>query len=601
MLRTPCLFGFPFALLFLIVTTPLHAQYHEPDNGKEELPKVKIRLGIPIPMRDKVKLSATVYEAVDRKEPQPAIVVLTPYERDNFHKRGMYFAGKGFVFVMADTRGRGNSGGKFEPFINEGKDGHDVVEWVAKQKWCNGKVGMYGGSYSGIVQWATLKERPPHLKTIVPVSSPHVGVDFPTIGGIFPAYFLRWLTSVSGNTLNQELFNDNDYWRSRFLEHYQSFKPYRELARTVGVPNPHFQTWLDHRVVDDYWKSLILTDGDYKKIDVPILTISGQYDVAQAGSMEYFLRHMKHGSDEHKRQHYLILGPWDHAGTRTPKSLLGGVDFGKRSELDMNKLHEDWFNWTLRDGPKPKILVRRIVYYVSGLNRWKDINELKRIPTKMTKLYLHSDGKSGDVFHSGQLSPEVPDTCCKPARYTYNPIDTRPAELEKKSSEEFLTKQGHVINMFGHGLVYHTKPFTEKREIAGKMKFVAWIKLNVPDTDFHVSVFEIQPNGSSVYLAESQLRTRYRTSSVKETLVEPGKILRYEFSGFNFVHRVLQQGSRLRFVFRTPNSIYLEKNFNTGGPVEEQQRKDMRTAEVTLYHDAEHPTHLQIPEGLYPR
>ena len=123
-----------------------------------------LRWGVKIPMRDKVELNATLYlpKTPDGSPPKtPVIFTLTPYISDTYHARGAYFASHGYVFALVDVRGRGNSGGEFEPFANEPRDGHDVVEWLAKQPFCDGKVAMWGGSYAGFDQWATAKEFPP--------------------------------------------------------------------------------------------------------------------------------------------------------------------------------------------------------------------------------------------------------------------------------------------------------------------------------------------------------------------------------------------------------------------------------------------------------
>ena len=119
------------------------------------------------------------------RNPLPVICTMTPYNADTYHDRAMYFARNGYVFALVDVRGRGNSGGRFEPFAQDPHDGHDVVEWLAKQPWCVGKVALWGGSYAGFNQWATLKEFPPHLTTIVPAAAAHPGVDFPAPGKFF--------------------------------------------------------------------------------------------------------------------------------------------------------------------------------------------------------------------------------------------------------------------------------------------------------------------------------------------------------------------------------------------------------------------------------
>src|SRR5262245_60719354 len=96
-----------------------------------------------IPMRDNVRLNGTVYKATGQKEPLPVIFTLTPYIADGSHPRAFYFAQHGYVFVTVDVRGRGNSEGTFDPFAQEARDGYDVVEYLAKQPWCNGKVAMW--------------------------------------------------------------------------------------------------------------------------------------------------------------------------------------------------------------------------------------------------------------------------------------------------------------------------------------------------------------------------------------------------------------------------------------------------------------------------
>jgi putative CocE/NonD family hydrolase len=140
---------------------------------------VDLEWGVKIPLRDGVHLNATIYRPHEQKEGLPVIFTLTPYIGDSYQDRATYFSQNGYVYALVDVRGRGNSEGSFEPFANEGRDGYDVVEWLAKQPWCNGKGAMWGGSYAGFDQWSTLKEFPPHLATIVPAAAAHAGVDFP--------------------------------------------------------------------------------------------------------------------------------------------------------------------------------------------------------------------------------------------------------------------------------------------------------------------------------------------------------------------------------------------------------------------------------------
>lgn len=586
MKQWPCRASVLFSLLILLAAP-----------GWPEEPPVDLEWGVKIPLRDGVLLNATLYRPGGQKEPLPVVFTLTPYTADTYHPRSLYFARNGYVFALVDVRGRGNSGGKFEPFANEARDGHDVVEWLAKQPWSNGKVTMWGGSYAGYDQWATLKEKPPHLATIVPVASAHPGVDFPMFKNIFFSYDMQWLTYTSGLTANQRLFGEGSFWIQKFREMYLGHRPFRELDRIVGNRDSHFQTWIAHPTPDAYWKAMTPTPEQYRAMDVPILSITGHYDGDQPGALTFYREHMRHASPEARARHYLILGPWDHAGTRTPTKEVGGLTFGEASLLDMNKLHKEWYDWTMKGGTKPEFLKKPVAYYVvgPGAETWKHADSLDAIANERRTLYLGSEnGRANDAFQSGTLTTARPKPS-QPDRYVYDPLDVRPAELERKEIQNYVTDQTRALNLYGNGLVYHSEPFPEATEISGNVKLTLWMSIDVPDTDFQVNLYEILPDGSSVQLTADQLRARYRESLEKAVPVASGEVLRYDFTGFTWFSRQVSKGSRLRLVVSSPNSIYVEKNYNSGGVVSAETAKDARTAHVAVYHDAEHPSALEVP------
>lgn len=568
------------------------------DAAEKERPAdggVDLIWGAKIPLRDGVKLNATIYKPEKMASKLPVIFTLTPYIADSYHDRAYYFAQNGYVFALIDARGRGSSEGKFDPFNQEPRDGYDIVEWLAAQPWSNGKVTMWGGSYAGFNQWATLKEFPPHLETIVPAAAAFAGVDFPFAKNIWGPYDIQWLTFTSGVTGNSKLFGESAFWTQKFHQLYREHLPFNRLDEITGNMTTNFQTWLAHPQPDAYWDAMVPTDQQFARINLPILTITGHYDGDQAGAMEYYRRHMRLATAAARDKHYLIIGPWDHAGTRTPRKEVGGLKFGDASLLDLNKLHRQWYDWTLKGGKRPEFLKKRVAYYVVGAEEWKYADSLDAIAGGRRTLYLDSDGGgAGDVFHSGRLSDNRPERSA-PDRYTYDPLDTRPAALEREEVAGPLTDQRYALNLFGNGLVYHSAPFTEATEVSGYLKFVAWMALDVPDTDFSVTVFEIMADGTSIQLTQDQVRARYRESLRQAKLVTPGAIERYEFDGFTFFSRRVAKGSRLRLVLTCPNSIYVQKNYNSGGAVEKESGADARTAHVTLYHDSQHPSFLEIP------
>src|SRR5437588_591069 len=268
-----------------IGSAPIHAQQKLPS----EEPAVDMQWAVKIPMRDGVRLHATVFTAHGQKEPVPVIFTFTPYIGDSYTDRAVYFA---------------------------------------KQPYCNGKVTMWGGSYAGFDQWTVLKEFPAHLATIVPAAAAHPGVDFPFQYNIFAPYDMQWLTFTSGVTGNSNLFGNSGFWASKAREMYMAHSAFQGYDRLVGNPSAVFQKWMAHPAPDAYYDAMVPSLEQYKKINVPILTITGHYDGDQPGAFTYYKRHMQYGTAEAKAKHYLIIGPWDHAGTRTPKAEVGGLKFG---------------------------------------------------------------------------------------------------------------------------------------------------------------------------------------------------------------------------------------------------------------------------------
>jgi len=589
--KSVCKAAVGLALAMLLLGSPVIRAQQKPAVDE---PNVDMQWAVKIPTRDGVKLNATVFTPHGQKQPLPVIFTFTPYIGDSYTDRAMYFAKHGYVYALVDVRGRGNSGGEFEPFVNEGQDGYDVVEWLAKQPYCNGKVTMWGGSYAGFDQWTVLKEFPPHLATIVPAAAAHPGVDFPFQYNIFAPYDLQWLTFTSGATSNGSLFGSSSFWGSKAREMYMTHSAFQDFDKMVGNFSTVFQKWMKHPTPDAYYDAMVPSPEQYKKMSVPILSITGHYDGDQPGAFTFYKRHMQYGTAEAKANHYLIIGPWDHPGTRTPKAEVSGLKFGQASVLDLNKLHTEWYDWAMKGGQKPQFLKKRVAYYVVGAEEWKYADSLESISNAKKTLYLRSAGTAGDVFHSGNLA-ETPSGGTASDSWTYDPLDTRPGAAEPDDEPNGLTSQRTVLNLFGEGVVYHSELFGEATEISGFPKLTVWLQMDVPDTDLEADLYEILPDGGSVALTGATMRARYRESPREAKPVPVGKTEKYVFDNFTFFSRQVGKGSRLRLVIRSMNSTGAEKNYNSGGVVAAETGKDAKTAHITLVHDGDHPSALELP------
>lgn len=587
------------AIMAVLASTPeLRAQE---EASVADAAKVDWRWGVKIPMRDGVNLNATVYTPKGQKAPAPCLFTLTPYISQSYHDRGMYFAAHGLPFLTVDVRGRGNSDGEFRPFIQEAHDGHDVVEWLARQPWCNGKVSMWGGSYAGYDQWATAKELPLHLSTIVPVASAHAGVDFPMRSNIFYSYLMQWLTLISGRAAQDGIFGSSEFWNAKYREWYESGAPFKDLDRIVGNPSSTFQEWIAHPEPGAYWDAYNPTAEQYARMEMPILSITGSYDGDQPGALAFYSDHMRYASAAARARHYLIIGPWDHAGTRTPKAKFGGLSFGPASLLDMSKLHLDWYAWTMQGGSRPAFLRKPVAYYVMGAERWRYADTLEAVTTESRAFFLDSTVNPSDVFASGSLLAGRPATG-GPDSYVYDPRNIRIAMLESGASmPDELVNQRLVLASSGRQLVYHSAPFERDTEVSGFFKLSAWLAIDQPDTDFSVSVYEIDADGDSVLLSNDMVRARYREDLRKPQLVNTREPLRYDFNRFSFVSRQVRKGSRLRLTIGPVDSMFSQKNYNSGGVVSAESMQDARPVTVKLFHDRERPSALYVPLAAPPK
>jgi putative CocE/NonD family hydrolase len=433
-----------------------------------------------------------------------------------------------------------------------------------------------------------------------------LGVDFPIRNNIASLYLMQWLTLVSGRTSQDWIFSNSErFWRGKYRQWLESGSPFKALDAFLGNPSPIFQEWVAHPRQDGYWDTYNPTAQEYAKLSLPILTITGIYDSDQPGALRHYREHLKHCSAESGARHYLVIGPWNHAGTRVPQVEFCGINAGPASLLDLRRLHLEWYAWTMQRGPKPEFLRKNVAYYVMGADRWRYADTLEAITAEHECFYLDSIGSASHIFESGTLGHDLGTG--EADSYVYDPRDISIAEVEAALTDPLslrptfptdnLRDQTIVFANDGKQLVYHSAPFESEAEISGFFKLAAWIALDQADTDLRASVYEIGLEGSSTLLTTDSIRARYREGLRGEMLIRTTDPLRYYFENFTFVSRQIRKGSRLRLLIGPINSIYFEKNYNSGGIVSEETVKDARRVTVKLCHDRSHPSALYVPLG----
>jgi uncharacterized protein len=305
---------------------------------------------------------------------------------------------------------------------------------------------------------------------------------------------------------------------------------------------------------------------------------------------------MRHASPAAKARHFLVIGPWDHGSTLAPKPQSGGVPLGPAAQMDVLKLHCEWYNWILRGGRRPDFLRQPVAYYVMVAEQWRYADTLDAITARSIAYYLSSRGNPTHALESGDLLTAPPATSTAD-HYIYDPQEVDLAEIEVTVDPECRCDQRMTDAARGKHLMYQSAPFEADTEISGFFKLRVWLSIDQADTDFRASIYDVALDGSIVELTVDWMRARYRNGLREAILVDTCSPLVYEFERFPFISRRINRGHRLRLVIGPLNSIYSQKNYNSGAEVAQERMHDARPVTVRLYHDLTHPSALFVPFG----
>ena len=213
----------------------------------------------------------------------------------------------------------------------------------------------------------------------------------------------------------------------------------------------------------------------------------------------------------------------DHGGTREPTRVLGGVDFGTAAMLDVLSLHVAWYDWVMKGGPRPEALRDRFVYYLAGANRWESLPAMPGREQRQV-LFLSSVNRTADTLPDRGELTMVPLVQPRDV-YRYNPgLPARNEGIEagEAVSANFLTDPRSFAVLHGDGLIYDSAPFAARTRLIGRPATTLQLAMDVPDTDIRVQLFLVHRDGSVLFLAQDQIRARYRHDSRRAELVPFG-------------------------------------------------------------------------------
>ncbi len=560
-------------------TEPIVFEKIKEDENKRYL----IDENVLITTKDGAEISAIV---VRKKEAVPMSTVLyfTIYADPSNLQDAILAASKGYVGVFATSRGKRSSKSKIEPYEHEHSDVYAVIDWISKQVWSDGKVGMYGGSYGGFAQWASMKEKVhPALKTIVPSVSAAPGIDVPMENNVFLNFPYSWIPYVTNNSfLDNAVYYDRNRWDDLQTNWFNSGSPYSKMDSIDGTPNPVFQEWIGHPSYDTYWQNMIPYKKEFSHIDIPILTTTGYYDDGQRGAMYYYNEHLKYNPDA---EHFLLIGPYDHLGAQFRSSpYLRGYQIDHVASIDIKQgLVFDWFDYILKGKEKPAILQDKVNFQVMGTNEWFSKPSIAEM-SNGSLIYYVDENKTG-LTH--KLVKDIPK------KEGLLNLSINFAERSKMNNSDYYPWPivRDSINL-EDGLVFISEPLKKETIINGSFSGELYITSNKKDFDFGVNLYELTSEGKYFHLSYYIGRASYTTNREKRALLTPNNLIKIAFDNTRIVSKKLSNGSKIVIVINGNKNSYGQINYGTGGEVSEESIND---ATVPLELKIHTMSYLKIP------
>ena len=535
-----------------------------------------------VKMRDGVNLAADVTRP-DAPGTYPVILQRTPYSRKNALEAASY-ARRGYVFVAQDVRGKFDSEGKWQPFVNEARDGFDTVEWCAAQPWSNGKVGMIGGSYLGFVQWAAAREGSEHLKCLIPiVSPPDPFFNIPyAFGPIFLYPSLWWAAIVEGKGMQTpKTLTKLDAMRTLPLKDVDT--------KIFGHPIPFFQEWLQHPTNDAYWDQVNFNDRMKTMRPIPALHVSGWFDGDGIGTKRNYAAMTAAGKPNQR----LMYGPWEHAVNTSTK--VGELDFGPQSLRDLDTLYLRWFDHFLKDVDNGVDREPPVEAFLMGTNEWRKFTAWPPAEATMQKWYFHSGGGANGAGGDGKLSLEAPSAGERPDRYDYNPAKPytpAPFAASLKKGKENASLDMAADEKSKDRLVYTSDVLTGDVAVAGPISLRLTAASSAKDTDWYAYLADVDDKGKSLALVQGIVRARFRKSFAAPEPLAPNETAAYDIDLWA-IGNVFKKGHRIRVLVASSCFPMYDRNLNTGEAAATGTR--MVTAHQQVFHDNARASYVLLP------
>ncbi len=512
-----------------------------------------------VTMPDGVQLATDIYFP-QGDAPWPVLLVRTPYGRDEAGNMAEGLTQNGIVAIGQDVRGRGDSGGTFVPFFNDGTDGRATLDWILAQDWHNGVIATFGGSALGITQYMLAPGAPDALRC-------------------------QWIEVAT-----PDLYRDTVYQGGAFREELVALW-LEALEELDALP-----ALRDHPLNDDYWDAAQIVD-DFDRVNVAAFHIGGWHDIFARGTVAGFRGYQEQGGPRAAGRQHLIMGPWTH-GTNNPQ--VGELLFPNGTLDTYEPVLFQWLDACLLDGALGLATLDdldalpAVTYFTMGAvgepdapgNVWQTA---EKWPPPHIEIPLY-------LYRNNYMSVDPPPENGGADTFTYDPADPTPTICGANLNIPAGSCDQRPVERRADVVVYSTMPLPEAVEVTGDLRADIWITTDVPDTDIVVRLTDVYPDGRSMLVADSIVRARYADSPdfSAEKMLTPGEPVKLMVD-FGPTSIVFNAGHRIRISITSSNAPRFAPNPNTGTDAVLGEGVTPQIAHTSILHDAEYPSALVLP------
>ena len=508
--------------------------------------------------------------------------------------------GHGYAAVYQDCRGRHGSEDEDRVYADDAADGHDTLEWIAGQSWCNGRIGMSGSSAGATTTFAAASTRHPALRALFAQAGASSIYNDVVYEGQSIEMERLWLwvarnipgLSASHRDAVMRRFGLGSAELGAAAERAAARYTRLDAAREANPPfvnspdwlhlplagTPDFATWqpfLDEIISHPTPDSFRGRHDFRATIDIPGFYVTSWFDIFLTSVIAAFQEAQARTGTQK-----LWIGPNEHY-------FVYAENFWPRDP------YFDWFGYWLKGEPTDLIAEKPVFYspraWVADREGYRadDWRFAERWPppdVAPRRFYLRGDGSLGDA----------PDGAAR--RYAYDP--RRP--VPTLGGRNMLIAPGPLDQrpaqaLPDYGLIYRGETLDEELTIAGNVRVTLAVQSDCPDTDFVAKLIELKPDGRAMLLMDGVIRAMYREPAAGPQPLAPDRVCRVTIDLGHICH-TFAAGSRIEIDVTSSNFPRRARNTNSGNPVLALDGEAViRIAANAVHHSAATPSFIELP------